>query len=166
MAKSNLQADLSRPYAVDNTQPEVTNDFYKSNGSDTAYFDDTPSLTRQEFADECDINVLMARYEKTGALPEAKGSPVYMDFTEMPDTLMGTLSMLDAAQAEFMRLPAHIRKEFDNDPVMFVDFASDPNNIDQLREWGLAKPKEAPDAEREPPPPPPPPELKAPPAGS
>lgn len=106
-----------------------------------------PSLTRQEFADECDINVLMAQYEKTGVINHfSNGTPQYMDITEMPDDLMGSLRVMKEAETAFMRLNAQVRKEFDNDPIQFVDFATDPNNLDQLREWGLAPPKKTAEA--------------------
>lgn len=99
-----------------------------------------PSLTRQEFAEDCDINTLMARYEKTGVINHFNnGQPQYMDFSDLPD-LQGALSILADANTAFMRLPAHIRKEFDNDPTAFVDFAADNKNADKLREWGLAAP--------------------------
>ncbi|UDN67818.1 internal scaffolding protein [robinz microvirus RP_136] len=102
------------------------------------------SLTRQEFADECDINILMAQYEKTGVINHFNsGLPQYYDLTDMPDDLMGALDHMKNAEEAFMRLPAHVRKEFDNDPKAFVVYATDPNNLSQLREWGLAAPEEA-----------------------
>lgn len=103
-------------------------------------------MTRQEFADECDINVLMARYEKTGVLNHFNArQPQYLDVSEVPD-LATSLLYLQEAETAFMRLPAAVRKEFDNDPVKFVDFASDPENLSRMREWGLAAPEKAPDA--------------------
>ncbi|UDN67806.1 internal scaffolding protein [robinz microvirus RP_132] len=107
-------------------------------------FPEGPSCTRQEFADECDINVLMAQYEKTGVLNHFNnGQPQYLDLTEFPDDLQGSLALMKEAEIAFMRLPAGVRREFDNDPLDFVSFASDPNNLDQMREWGLAAPAEA-----------------------
>lgn len=99
-----------------------------------------PSLTRQEFAADCDINTLMSRYEKTGVINHFnKSTPQYLDISETPD-LQNALTILAEANAAFMRLPAKTRREFDNDPVKFVDFASDEKNIAQMREWGLAEP--------------------------
>lgn len=117
-----------------------------------------PSATRQEFADECDINNIMIRYEATGVINHFNnGQPQYLDLTAMPDTLSGTLEQLGLATDAFMRLPAHIRREFDNDPVRFVDFASDEANVGQMRDWGLAEPlpptpPPAPEAPSAPPP--------------
>lgn len=105
-----------------------------------------PSLARQEFADECDINQIMMRFEKGEEPSFTPRVPLYLDLTEMPDNLQDTLNMLNEAEASFNSLPASVRREFDNDPVQFVDFASDPKNLDQLRKWGLAKPAPVPEA--------------------
>jgi hypothetical protein len=125
-------------------------DFFKSNGEDHRFFTTGPSMTRQEFADEADINVLMQRFERTGVMPSVDGTPpVYVDYTEMPPDLMHSMEILHNAEAAFMQLPAKVRKEFDNSPFAFVDFASDPANLDQMRQWGLAPVPELPDAVRD-----------------
>ena len=99
--------------------------------------------TKQEFAEECDLNVLMRRYEKTGVLPSGRMSPPrYVDAFDLPSYQESMQIMADAERA-FMALPARIRGEFDNDPEKFVAFAQDENNVEKLREWGLAKPVEA-----------------------
>lgn len=109
-------------------------------------FLDGPSMTRQEFAEECDINEIMARYEKHGQWPMKPNDyvPTYVDFVGMPD-LQGAMASMDAARDAFMQLPAKVRKEFDNDAMRFVEFAQDGNNQKQLREWGLAEPEKAPE---------------------
>lgn len=103
-------------------------------------------LTRQEFRDECDINILMARYENTGVISHvARGEPAYFDCSEVPD-LQQALAIVAHATDAFMTLPAKARAEFDNDPVRFHDFAVDPQNLPRMREWGLAPPEKVPDA--------------------
>jgi hypothetical protein len=126
-----------------NGYPQATYDFYKSNGSDTVVFNREPSLTRQEFAEECDINTLMKRYEGHGQtinylLAQPAQGGMYLDFAELPQDLMGYMQFMDKAKVAFMTLPAIVRKEFDNDPIMFCDFASDPENLEQMRAWDLA----------------------------
>lgn len=103
-----------------------------------------PSMTRSEFQDECDVNQIMARYEKNGIWPIQMGlqEPRYVDFTILPGDLQGTIAYMQEAELSFMQLPASIRREFDNDAVRFVEFASDGANIGKLREWGLARPEE------------------------
>jgi phage internal scaffolding protein len=43
------------------------------------------------------------------------------------------------AEESFYRLPSKVRMKFDNDPLDFIDFASNPDNLDEMRELGLAK---------------------------
>lgn len=109
-----------------------------------------PSLTRQEFADDCDINKLMSQYEKTGLLPSNlnPAQPRYLDVSEVPD-LRTALDYLQNSTAAFMALPAVVRKEFDNDALKFVDFATNSDNIEKMREWGLAPPAPTPPAPQE-----------------
>lgn len=101
---------------------------------------DLPSLTRQEFADDCDVNKLMAKYEQTGILPTLpNGEPRYLDVSDVPD-LMQAHAILQEATASFMSLPATVRRDFDNDPMKFIAFAEKPENLPKMREWKLAPP--------------------------
>lgn len=128
------------------TGAQAKYDFYRKNDWVEVYAVE-PSMTRQEFKDEADINVLMANYERKGVMPYFPArEPVYLDWTQMPQSLLEFHEFIAQADEDFMRLPAVVRKEFDNDPYRFVEFASDPGNIDQLRQWGLAAPVAAPAA--------------------
>lgn len=102
---------------------------------------DLPSLTRQEFANECDVNFLMSQFEKTGIFPGSLNNmpPRYLDVSDVPD-LPTALNLLNEATQAFMSLPAVTRREFDNDPVKFIQFAENPDNIEKMREWKLAPP--------------------------
>lgn len=125
-----------------NSEGEVISAVYVKHDHVTAMHADD-GVTRQEFADECDINILLAQYEKTGTINHYNSrSPEYLDVSDVPD-LATSLDYLRAAEAAFMSLPAIVRKEFDNDAVKFVEYASDPANIDRMREWKLAPPKPA-----------------------
>lgn len=105
-----------------------------------------PSKTRQEFTDECDINNIMARYEASGVWPFRDDvKPTYYDFTSVPYDLQSAMQQMYEAEDAFMRLPALVRKEFDNDPVRFVEFAAKPDSLERLRGWGLAEPEKVPD---------------------
>nr|QJB19123.1 MAG: internal scaffolding protein [Microvirus sp.] len=113
-------------------------------GRDTSVFaltDFEPSLTQQEFAAECDVNTIMARYVSTGTIPVyADRQPFYVDNIGMP-TFQEMQNTLISASEAFMALPANVRKEFDNDPAKFVDFCSDEKNVDKLREWNMLSPE-------------------------
>lgn len=137
---------FSTPGTVDEMESSAYVEIDRANPALYCDCSDLPSLTRQEFADECDINKLMEKYEKTGILPSNMNSmsPRYLDVSDVPD-FRSALDMLNASTEAFMSLPAKVRKEFDNDPVQFVDFAQNPENITKMREWGLAPPEALPE---------------------
>jgi len=136
-----LQKPIYEPEPVLFAQPEVSQDFYKTSGvRDDVDFTGDPGMTRQEFADECDINTIMERYEKTGVVSHVnKAQPVYLD-TSLYRGLQASMDAFKEAQQAFLALPAKVRKEFDNDAQAFVDFAVNPENVERMREWGLAAP--------------------------
>lgn len=119
----------------------MMNDFYKTSGDRGDVGPMNDGLTRQEFAEECDINTIMARYEAGGAVSHVnRQAPVYLDCTLYPG-LQAHMDAFREAAASFAALPAKVRREFDNDPERFVEFACDPENLERMREWGLAPPK-------------------------
>jgi len=113
-------------------------------GRDTSLYAMTefsPSITKQEFADESDINTIMARYQVTGTVPQNPDrQPFYVDAVDIPD-YMEAQNILIGARDSFAALPAKVRREFDNDPAQFVAFANDPANADKLAEWGMLSPE-------------------------
>lgn len=103
-----------------------------------------PSLTRQEFAADADINTIMAQYEKTGVISHVNNTPPqYLDLSDTPD-LQTAITIMRDAETAFMSLPAVVRATFDNNSIKFIDFAQNPANIEKMREWGLAPPPPAP----------------------
>lgn len=100
-----------------------------------------PSLTRQEFAADADINTIMAQYEKSGVISHVNNTPpTYLDLTDVPD-LQASIDLIREAEGAFMRLPATVRATFENSAVKFVEFAQNPDNVGKMREWGLAEPE-------------------------
>lgn len=105
-----------------------------------------PSVTKQSFAKQCDINHIMARYRKTGLVDHVsqfKGD--YSDLTDVP-SYQEAMNKIILAKDCFSSLPSDIRKHFDNDPAQFLAFVSDPNNVDAMVEMGLATRREVPAA--------------------
>lgn len=95
------------------------------------------SRTKQEFLEECDINVLMRRFGVTGRLPVAAVQPLVGDFTSIGD-YHEAMNAVIAADENFMLLPSSVREKFNNDPRQFVDFCIDPANIEAVRDLKLA----------------------------
>ena len=96
------------------------------------------SLTHQEFVKESNINSIMAKYKKTGQLPMVQGRPMFGDFASLPE-YQDALNLVLDAETAFADLPSEIRTRFGNDPAEFVEFCSNPDNLDEAVELGLAK---------------------------
>jgi len=93
--------------------------------------------TKQAMRDECDINLIMARYSKTGLLTHlAEGIPQFVDVSEVGDYRAATENVR-RVEEYFMGLPSQVRKEFDNDAAAFMEFLESGASEDDLRELGL-----------------------------
>lgn len=95
------------------------------------------SMTKQSFKDESDVNLIMARYLKTGILEsQMRQVPRYGDFTSAED-YHSCMNRVRAAEELFMRLPAKVRDYVDNDPKKLLELVFDPARVDECRELGL-----------------------------
>lgn len=102
-----------------------------------------PSRTKQSFRDECDINTILRQFNVTGQLPVGSVQPQYGDFSGITD-YQSALNAVMAAQDSFLQLPAKVRAKFDNDPALFVEFASNEANRDEMKALGLLHEETAP----------------------
>lgn len=100
----------------------------------------SPSLAKQSFKDECDINVIMGRYIRTGVLPETvqRLEAQFADVSEVD--FQSAMELVAGAQSMFNELPSNIRNRFQNDPAQFLAFTSDEKNRPELAEMGLLAP--------------------------
>jgi len=115
----------------------VTYDRDKNSSFSTFVFS-KPSLAKQSFRDECDINNILRQFNVTGQLPSGSVQPQYGDFSGITD-YQSALNAVMAAQDSFLQLPAKVRAKFDNDPALFVEFASDEANKDEMKALGLLR---------------------------
>ncbi|QCQ84955.1 internal scaffolding protein [Blackfly microvirus SF02] len=98
-----------------------------------------PSKAVQSAKDETDINTIVKRFGLTGQLPQNVRTPLNMDFDAAFD-FQSAMNLMVQADRAFMQMPADVRKRFGNDPAEFVNFASDPKNLEEARKLGLALP--------------------------
>lgn len=99
------------------------------------------SLTQQHFRDECDVNNIMRKYQKTGILVDPLkagrgGRPIFGDFSDVQDFHAAQTAIVEA-QAAFMSLSSTIRKKFHNDPGELIDFLENEDNRDEAVKLGL-----------------------------
>lgn len=109
-------------------------------------FPEGEGRTRQSMRDECDINIIMRKYQKSGALSHVREyGAMYGHFESV--TFHEAMETIRVANEMFSALPSAVRKRFSNDPAEFMDFVSKPEeNKDELVKLGLWKvtPREEP----------------------
>lgn len=93
--------------------------------------------TQQNFKEECDINILLAKFAVTGQLPDNVRVPQYGEFEETFD-FQSAMNVLRSAEEAFAAMPAAVRDRFANDPGRLVEFANNPDNYDEAVGLGLA----------------------------
>ena len=93
----------------------------KAVSRETATICPEPTLAQQQFRDECDINVMLERFQVTGTMPQNVRQPIAQDFIDAMD-YQSALNALIEAEESFMQMPAKIRAEFNNDPGEFIRF--------------------------------------------
>nr|QJB20916.1 MAG: internal scaffolding protein [Microvirus sp.] len=107
----------------------------------SSHYNTEPSMTKQEFTDECDINVIMRRFLASdfdpSVIPLTRSKPMYGDFTSVPESYHAALNYVIDTENMFLTLPAELRYRFDNDPQKFLNFYDDPANAAELVELGL-----------------------------
>lgn len=97
-----------------------------------------PGRTKQSFKAETDINRILAQYDRTGLITHVNRAVAdYGDYTEINE-YQESMNMVIKAQDAFAALPSAIRSRFANDPGKFLEFASNPANLDSMVEMGLA----------------------------
>lgn len=88
------------------------------------------------FKADCDVNLMLQKYQSTGTLRLNTKTPIYDDFSHVPE-YMDAQQILIKANEQFEGLPAKVRKKFDNDPKNFLEFATNPENQEEMISLGL-----------------------------
>lgn len=98
------------------------------------------SLTQQSAKEETDINFIVERAKRGADISHVNPrEPMYGDFTVIPRDLRECLVMVKKADEAFMALDASVRKRFDNDSSLMIDFLNDPVNRAEAVKLGLVK---------------------------
>jgi len=135
--KSDKQTQTPKSQTQTQTNPSIRHAY--SPQLKTPFKNTSPSMTKQSFKDECDINVIMGRYMRTGVLDFInKHQPRYEDLTEAADYQHAMLIVAES-RSLFEDLPSSIRTKFENNPAKFLDFVHDPKNRPEMAEMGLLR---------------------------
>ena len=93
--------------------------------------------TLQSSEAECNINNIMARYNRPSDLaPIAEHLLQYADMTGIPD-MHAALTAVTDARARFAELPADVRDRCGHDVGNFIQLMEDPDFREEAVEFGL-----------------------------
>ncbi len=108
-------------------------------------FSNGESMTKQSFTEECDINNILAKYQKTGVINHVAdhgGDYGFMDGSTFTEQMM----QITKAQSMFNDLPSQAREFFEHDPAKFLEYVDKldmDSDATQLAELGLLSPQAA-----------------------
>lgn len=92
--------------------------------------------TKQSFKAECDINNILKKYQKSGAITHANMNAPDYGFASS-QTFTDAMQTVAKAQTMFNELPSSLRNRFSGNPGEFLDFVQDPENEAEMAELGL-----------------------------
>lgn len=100
------------------------------------------SLTRQEHKDECDINSILSRYERTGDLPPSRPG-AFVNCSSV--SYQESLQIVSEANQLFSELPVRVREMYGNSPALFLDAfdRKDPELLAAAQKYGMFRKSEA-----------------------
>lgn len=99
---------------------------------------DAPSRTKQSEREACNINSIVAKYNRTGEQPQNMRTvtPNYGDVSSVL-SLHAALNLVNDSMRAFAELPSHIRDHCNNDPGQLLELASDPERLDEAIALGI-----------------------------
>lgn len=108
---------------------------YSQPAIDTRTHNKEPSMTKQAFAADLDANKIIKRFQgNMEAAQQFEG--VYGEFDSYD--LRDAIHKVNTANELFLEVPSELRAKFDNDAGRYIDFVTNPANMETLLEHGLA----------------------------
>lgn len=98
------------------------------------------SRTKQSFADQCEINNIIQKFQATGAITHANKHQLHYGETD-GTTFHEAMNIVCEAQEAFSELPSSLRARFGNDPAAYLDFVSNEENKPEMAKLGLLTPE-------------------------
>lgn len=144
------KVDLKKEHPVQKLEKRMTRNgrFYevRPDGSrKCATYDDSPSLTQQQFQQEANINFIVKRWKKTGVDPrDHERVPLVGDLSTVPN-FQQAQNQVRVVMELFEGLPAKVRERFQNSPEKMLAFVNDPSTQEEAIALGIAKRRPEPD---------------------
>lgn len=95
-----------------------------------------PSMTIQDQKDDTDINNILAKYVKTGLIEHVNKHEGQYGLVSSLD-YHTSMTMCKNAESQFEELPSQIRAKFNGNVGDWLEFISDPDNVEDIRDGTL-----------------------------
>lgn len=96
-----------------------------------------PSRTVQASKDECDVNMIMAKYQRTGLISHVSRYEGKYEDVASALPYQEALNIVMEADTVFKSLPSSLRSQFNNNPGEFLQFVQNPDNAQAMLDLGL-----------------------------
>lgn len=111
----------------------------KTGRKKNALYCDEPTLTVQSFANDTDINQIIARALSGHDITQINERVAkYGDFSNVPN-YQDALDLVRRAEDMFKLVPSKVRDRFENDPAKMIEFLQNDANRPEAIELGLVK---------------------------
>ncbi len=91
-------------------------------------FKNHPTRTKQSFADECNVNLIMARYASTGTvLQTINQTPRYEEYANVDD-YKSAMDLIKETERNFNCMSPEMRESFNNNPQELLDLVGAIDN--------------------------------------
>lgn len=108
------------------------------------------SMTKQEFAQDTDVNFIVRKFQTTGVLTHtSKAKPIYADVSTQ-SSLHAAMNEMRMAEEGFAALPSEIRDAARNDPAVLLEMLATEDGQAVLVEAGMELQLGLPDSEEAP----------------
>lgn len=85
------------------------------------------TMTKQAFKDECDINNIVNKYQKTGIVTHVQQRQPSYGYAPSAD-FQTAVNLVHQQREQFAHLPSEIRAKFDNDPLKLLEYVETNGN--------------------------------------
>lgn len=87
-----------------------------------------PSLTRPQFAPECDLRTIIERFMRTGEIRQPAERPTIDGVEGLPSTFEEMMQNVALARQRFEMLPLEERNKYNNDPEAWLQALQEQQN--------------------------------------
>lgn len=89
------------------------------------------TLTKPQFASECDISNIINKFMRTGQLPVMNERPTIQSTEGLPDNFQDLMDSMVKVRQQFDTLPLEERNKFNNNPELWLEALANEKNVNE-----------------------------------